>query len=70
MSMPPPNEDAELLERVELEMLRIAPLMFSIAPPNDDAELFEIVELEMVAKPPKWEMPPPWMLAVLPETLE
>ena len=58
MSMPPPNDDAELFERVELAMLRIAPLMFSIAPPNDDAELFERVELAMLRVPALLKAPP------------
>ena len=49
---------ALLSEMVELAMLRVAPLMFSIAPPNDDAELFERVELAMLRVPALLKAPP------------
>ena len=54
--MPPP-EVAELFERVELAMLRMAPLLFSIAPPNV-AELLERVELAMLRMPELLKAPP------------
>jgi len=55
--MPPPK-NAELPERVELEMLRVP--KFRMPPPEMAAEFPEIVELVRVAVlPPALKMPPP-----------
>jgi len=69
LKMPPPRDDAELPERVELVRVRVAPALLMMPPPKG-AVLPERVELVTVNKLPKLPMPPPELVALLPEIVE